>query len=87
MSQASLREHLKNCTCCKKCELVDDGIFCPSCGRLALKLPHDIVNLLRCEEVWAEKWDSLHSLLSDALLNKGTAELLQISECTVRKDL
>ena len=80
MAQASLREHLKNCTCCKQCELVDDGIFCPTCNRLALKLPRDVVNLLRCEEIWAEKWDCLHSLLADALLDKEAAELLQVSQ-------
>lgn len=68
MAQAFLREHLINCTCCKQCELVDDGVFCRSCNSIVLNLPHDVVDLLRCEEIWADKWDSLHSILTDFIL-------------------
>ena len=73
MSQATLREYLLNSSCCGRCELSDDGIFCRSCDRLVIKLPKDIVRLLRCEEVWAEKWDGLHSMLNDFLREKGIA--------------
>ena len=73
MSQATLREHLLNSSCCNRCELLDDGIFCRSCNRLVIRLPKEIVPLLRCEEVWAEKWDGLHSMLSDLFFEMGIA--------------
>ena len=81
MSQATLREQLLNSSCCKRCELFDDGIFCNSCNRLVIKLPKGIVRLLRCEEVWSEKWDGLHSMLSDFFLEKAVGpgpELAQL---------
>jgi hypothetical protein len=38
-----------------------------------VKLPKEIVPLLRSEEVWAEKWDGLHSMLTDFFREKGIA--------------
>lgn len=69
MTRPLLREKLLRCSCGNECEIGDGEIFCRSCGE-GMEVPEDILELLRTEEIWSEKWDSLHTAVAD-FLNDG----------------
>jgi hypothetical protein len=58
--------------CSAKGELRREGVFCPSCKRIVLKLPKNLVNYLEHEEIANANYDLLQDCLGKELVRIRT---------------
>lgn len=57
-----ISEEVLTCGKCSETGLVtDEGIYCATCNEVVIRLPEDVVDLLKTEETWGPCCDSLRS--------------------------